>query len=246
MIKRFIDIGVATTGLLLTLPLLAPAALLIWLQDFRNPFYVPTRVGKGGHSFRMFKLRSMVADADRAGVDSTSSLDPRITTVGKIVRWLKLDELPQLLNVLLGDMSLVGPRPNIDRETRLYTEVERRLLEAQPGITDISSIVFSDLNFILAHSKNPNLDYNQLVRPWKSRLALFYIEKSSIRLDLEILLLTVLGMVARKWALQRLSNTICKLGANTSLAKLVLRDHVLIPVAPPGRDTVVNAEEVER
>ena len=125
----------------------------------------------------MVKIRSMIINADKTGVDSTSSDDMRITSVGKVIRKLKLDELSQLWNVLIGDMSLVGPRPNVKSETDLYTKIEKNLLNVKPGITDFSSIVFSDEGDILSGSDDPDLLYNQLIRPWKSRLSLFYIEK---------------------------------------------------------------------
>jgi lipopolysaccharide/colanic/teichoic acid biosynthesis glycosyltransferase len=246
MIKRSFDFCIACFGLVVGAPFTLMAAALIWLQDFRNPFYLPLRIGKGGRSFRMFKLRSMVVGADATGVDSTSTQDPRITPLGRMVRKVKLDELPQLLNVFLGDMSLVGPRPNIDRETNLYTKEEKRLLDIRPGITDISSIVFSDLNEILASSKDPNLDYNQLVRPWKSRLGLFYIDKASFSIDLQLIALTVFGAFFRRWTLNRLATIVGQLGGEEELVKTVTRINPLVPSCPPGRDTVVTADEVKR
>ena len=134
--------------------------ILIWIHDFHSPFYIAPRVGKSGQVFNMVKLRSMVVHADKTGVDSTSSSDPRITPIGHIVRKFKLDEFTQLWNVLKGDMSLVGPRPNVKRETDLYTRVEKGLLSVCPGITDFSSIVFSDENEMLRDSKDPDIDYN--------------------------------------------------------------------------------------
>ena len=129
----------------------------------------------------MIKLRSMIVNAEKSKVDSTSSNDPRITKIGKIIRKLKLDELSQLFNVFIGEMSLVGPRPNVKRETDLYTEVEKNLLRVKPGITDFASIIFSDESEILKNVDDPNISYNQLIRPWKSRLGLFYIKKQSIQ-----------------------------------------------------------------
>ena len=111
----------------------------------------------------------MIINADSSGVDSTSATDSRITSIGHVIRRFKLDELTQLWNVFLGDMSLVGPRPNVRKETDLYTIPEKLLLTVRPGITDISSIIFSDEGDILANKKDPDLAYNQLIRPWKSR-----------------------------------------------------------------------------
>ena len=121
----------------------------------------------------MIKLRSMIVNAEKSKVDSTSSNDPRITKIGKIIRKLKLDELSQLFNVFIGEMSLVGPRPNVKRETDLYTKVEKNLLSVKPGITDFASIIFSDESEILKNVDDPDISYNQLIRPWKSRLGLF-------------------------------------------------------------------------
>ena len=127
---------------MLTVLFFIPICVLIWLQDFHSPFYIAPRVGKDGKIFKMVKLRSMIIDADKTWVDSTSSHDKRITPIGRFVRAYKLDEIPQLWNVLKGEMSFVGPRPNVKREVDLYTEIESNLLTVQPGITAISSIVF--------------------------------------------------------------------------------------------------------
>ena len=142
--KRLMDISVALLALLLACPILALFCVLIFLQDFKSPIYISNRVGLGGRLFKMYKLRSMISGADKSGVASTAGDDLRITPIGQIVRRLKLDELVQLVNVLKGDMSLVGPRPNVKSETELYTTYEQRLLSVRPGITDFASIVFSD------------------------------------------------------------------------------------------------------
>ena len=126
--KRIVDIIFSFMSLVLLSPILIPVIILVWFQDFHSPFYIAPRVGKNGKIFRMAKLRSMVINADKTGVDSTSGNDPRITTVGHFIRKFKLDEFTQLWNVLKGDMSLVGPRPNVKRETDLYTDVEKKIL----------------------------------------------------------------------------------------------------------------------
>ena len=177
--KRLMDVLVSFFGLLFLSPVLAVVMFFIWKQDRHSPFYVAPRVGKDGRIFRVVKLRSMVAGADKTGVDSTSAYDPRITSIGRFIRRFKLDEFTQLWNVLKGEMSLAGPRPNVKRETDLYTDVEKGLLSVKPGITDFSSIVFSDENDILKDSKDPDIDYNQLIRPWKSRLGLLYVKHQS-------------------------------------------------------------------
>src|SRR5687767_5812356 len=126
--KRLLDIILSSLGLITFAPLLLPVIFLVWRQDGASPFYIAPRVGRDGELFKMVKLRSMVVNADRTGVDSTSGSDPRVTPIGQFVRRYKLDELTQLWNVLIGDMSLVGPRPNVKRETDLYTAEEQKLL----------------------------------------------------------------------------------------------------------------------
>ena len=149
MIKRLVDILASFFGLLITSPILLPVMFLIWKEDKKSPFYIAPRSGRNDMIFKMVKLRSMVVDADKSGVDSTSGNDMRITPIGHKIRRYKLDELIQLWNVLIGDMSLVGPRPNVKSETDLYTDIENGLLLVRPGITDFSSIVFSDEGEIL-------------------------------------------------------------------------------------------------
>lgn len=239
--KRLIDLLGSLVGLLVLSPVLLIVMLLIWLQDFHSPFYIAPRVGKSGKLFRMVKMRSMVVNADKSGVDSTSGNDQRITAVGSFVRKFKLDEFTQLWNVLIGDMSLVGPRPNVERETKLYTEIEKGLLVVRPGVTDISSIVFSDEGDILRDSKNPDLDYNQLIRPWKSRLGLLYIEKKSIFLDLEIIMTTLIAILSRERALKRVNNLLNRINAQEELIRVSLRATSLSPYPPPGSETIVTS-----
>ncbi len=241
MLKRLIDLVVSISALLLLWPLILLFMVLVWLQDFRSPFYIAPRVARGGGTFRMVKLRSMVVNADKSGVDSTSSGDMRITTVGRIIRKLKLDELTQLWNVAKGDMSLVGPRPQVQRDVDLYTNDERGLLAARPGITDFSSIVFADEGDILDGRDDPDLAYQQLIRPWKSRLGLFYIENQSVLLDLELVGLTVLNAVSRRAALARVHGRLLKLGAPKKLASVALRLEPLSPHAPPGASEIVTS-----
>ena len=237
--KRLFDVLISLGGLILTAPLLIPVCVLIWSQDFASPFYIAPRVGKNSKIFKMVILRSMVNNADKSGVDSTGAHDKRITPVGKFVRSYKLDELAQLWNVLKGEMSLVSPRPNVQREVNLYTEVELGLLSVRPGITDISSIVFSDEGEILKDSQDPDLDYNQLIRPWKSRLGLFYVENSSLALDLKLILLTVVAIISREKALAGVQNILNDLGADDRLKKVARRQDKLTPCPPPGAREVV-------
>lgn len=241
MLKRLVDILLSAFGLVVTAPITVPTMVAIWLQDYHSPFYIAPRVGAGGAMFRMVKLRSMVVNADKSGVDSTGGKDPRITAVGRFVRRYKLDELSQLWNVLMGDMSLVGPRPNVKRETDLYTAEERSLLSVRPGITDISSIVFSDEGDILKDEPDPDLAYNQLIRPWKSRLGLVYIDNQSLGLDLRLILLTVVAILSRDRALQGVNRILVDLAAPEDLVRVALRRDRLVPHPPPGASEIVTA-----
>ena len=242
-LKRFTDILLSMLGLFLTSPILLPVMFLVWKQDRHSPFYVAERVGKDFKPFKMVKLRSMIKNADISGVDSTSVNDMRITPIGQLIRRYKLDELTQLWNVLLGDMSLVGPRPNVKRETDLYTDEERRLLSLKPGITDFASIVFSDEGEILADQKDPDVAYNQLIRPGKSRLGLFYLEVASLRTDIALLFLTVTAVLSRQKALTLNASYLRLIKANENLIKVALRDSPLIPTPPPGSDSIVDSRD---
>jgi len=239
--KRAIDIIVSVICLGFFSPLILLFALLIWVEDRGSPFYIALRVGLDGRKFRMFKLRSMVINASEYGVDSTANNDKRITKLGFIVRKFKLDELMQLVNVLIGDMSLVGPRPNVETETECYTNEEKHLLSIKPGITDFSSIVFSDEGAILAPYKNPDLAYNRLIRPLKSRLGLFYIDKRSVKVDLFLMILTVSSIFSRKMALKGVGMLLSSLGAQQSLIQAARRDAPLKAAPPPGQTFIVGS-----
>jgi lipopolysaccharide/colanic/teichoic acid biosynthesis glycosyltransferase len=239
-VKRAFDLLVSGISLLLLAPLLGVVAVAIWLQDFRSPFYIAPRVALGFGMFRMVKFRSMTVGADRSGVDSTSSSDPRITSLGKILRAYKLDELMQLWNVFRGDMSFVGPRPQVLIEAQAYTEIERKLLSVRPGITDLSSIVFSDEGEILKGKSDPDLAYNQLIRPWKSRLGLIYVDKHSMILDLEIVALTAVAFLSRRKALTGVQRILKRLDADELTREVAKRLVPLVPCPPPGAATIVT------
>ena len=241
--KRFWDILASAIGLLIASPVMIPAMIAIWLQDGHSPFYIAPRVGKNMIMFNMVKLRSMVVNADNAGVDSTSSTDQRITTIGMLIRKLKIDELTQLVNVLLGDMSLVGPRPNVEREVKIYTKKEERLLDVRPGITDLASIVFSDEGDILDGSDDPDLRYNQIIRPWKSRLGLTYVQNQHLWLDLRIILLTVIAIISRPVALKGVNRILLQLNESKDLIDVALRKSQLYPHPPPGTTEIVNVRD---
>lgn len=246
MLKRLIDLFSSALGLLIVSPVMLPVMFLVWFQDRHSPFYIADRAGYRGKNFRMVKLRSMVINADKSGVDSTSANDRRITAVGHFIRRFKLDELSQLWNVMIGDMSLVGPRPNVASEVSRYTDEEMGLLEAKPGITDISSIVFSDEGDILSDSEDPDLDYNRLIRPWKSRLGLLYIQHQSLALDLALIALTLVAIVSKHSALKVLTSILRRLDAPDELIAVAARQTPLEPHAPPGANRPVVAADIGR
>lgn len=241
--KRILDFFLSLLGLLVCSPILIPVIFLVWIQDWHSPFYIAARVGKKEKLFNMLKLRSMIINADKSGVDSTSSNDRRITGVGRFIRKYKLDELSQLWNVLIGDMSLVGPRPNVKRETDLYTLEEKKLLTVKPGITDFSSIVFSDEGDILKDQSDPDIAYNQLIRPGKSKLGIFYINNRNLIIDLKLIWLTVVAIISKENALSAIVNILEKLGADEELILIASRKYPLVPMPPPGAKNIVTNRE---
>lgn len=242
-LKRGVDILLSLLGLILASPILIPVMFLVWKQDRHSPFYVAERMGKNEKPFKMVKLRSMIKNADAQGIDSTSANDMRITPVGHFIRSYKLDELTQLWNVLKGDMSLVGPRPNVKRETDLYTSQEKVLLSVKPGITDFASIVFSDEGEILADKADPDIAYNQLIRPGKSRLGLFYIQKKNLLVDLSLILFTALAIVSKQRALKAVVGLLKVLRAPQELLDIASREKPLTPQPPPGSTQVVTSRQ---
>ena len=240
-VKRALDIVGAAVALLLLSPLILTGMFLVWLEDRQNPFYSSYRIGRGGAAFRCYKLRSMRVGADRNAVDTTVRGDPRITPIGHVLRRYKLDELPQFWNVLKGDMSLVGPRPNVAREVALYTGEEQRMLALRPGITDFSSIVFGDLGDVLAGSTDPNLDYNQLVRPWKSRLILHYLDHQGVRVDSALMALTAIAIFSGRTARRGVTRLLEATGASAELIAVSRRTLPLKPTPPPGADAIVTS-----
>lgn len=244
MLKRLFDISVSAILLIVFSPLIIIVLIQIWIQDFHNPFYVANRVGKNSTVFKMYKFRSMIVNAEASGVDSTGNNDSRITTVGKFIRAYKLDELSQMFNVLFGNMSLVGPRPNVKRETDLYSSEEKKILSVKPGITDLSSIVFADEGEILAEKVDPDIAYNQLIRPYKSELAILYVQNKNFILDFKILMLTAFTFVSREKSLLGVSKIVSKLTQENNLAEICLRKKPLVPKAPPGFDHIIESRDL--
>jgi len=182
--KRIFDIVWSAGGLVTLSPLLLWIAWRIKCEDSGPALYRGERIGLHGKSFRIFKFRTMVVDAEKLGVSSTAEDDPRITRIGNFLRKYKLDELPQLINVLIGDMSLVGPRPEVKKFTDMYTKEEMAILSVRPGITDWASIWNSDEGAILAGSTDPDRDYLEKIRPEKIRLQLKYVHEQTFWTDI--------------------------------------------------------------
>ncbi len=190
--KRAFDIVAAGLGLLLLAPLLLLFSAAIRLDSPGPVFYRGVRIGRGGRPFRICKFRSMVENAESLGASSTGSSDARVTRVGRFLRRYKLDELPQLFNVLKGDMSIVGPRPQVEWAVRRFSEEERKVLELRPGLTDWATIRFHNEEEIIGSSGIPDADeaYMKLIHPEKMRLQLKYLEERSFLTDLRIILET--------------------------------------------------------
>lgn len=195
MSKRVFDILVAAIGLAVLSPLFAVVAILIRL-DSRGPvFFRQERIGKGMRPFFIFKFRTMGTDAARRGGQITFGEDPRITRVGRLLRSTKVDELPQLINVLKGEMSLVGPRPEVPRYVELFREEYRQILAIRPGITDLASLRYRDESTILGQSSNPEEEYITRVLPDKLKLSREYLQKSSLLFDLTLIFKTLLKLL---------------------------------------------------
>ncbi len=196
MIKRLFDICFSAATLLALSPLLLAITAAVKLTSSGPVFYRGERVGMAGRKFRILKYRSMVVNADKIGGSSTPEDDPRITRVGKFLRRYKLDELPQFFNVLVGDMSIVGPRPQVAWAVELYSPEERALLTVRPGITDDASIKFRNEGEILRGAADPDKAYLEIIAPEKIRLGLEYVRNHSIFTDVRIIIRTVTSMFA--------------------------------------------------
>jgi lipopolysaccharide/colanic/teichoic acid biosynthesis glycosyltransferase len=192
--KRALDVLGAAAGLAVLWPALLLIAVLVRLQDGGPAFFRQERVGLGGKPFRMWKFRTMVPRADRLGAQLTVGRDPRITPIGHWLRKLKLDELPQLLNVLAGEMSLVGPRPEVERYVAMYTPEQRRILRLVPGITDPASIRYRDESEVLGRAQDPERLYVEEIMPEKIRLNLEYAARATALSDLGVILGTVVKL----------------------------------------------------
>lgn len=193
MTKRFFDLALASISLVILAPVLLLLALLIKFGSEGPVFYRGVRVGRDGIPFRIYKFRTMVADAEKLGASSTHEQDSRITDIGAFMRRFKLDELPQLINIMAGEMSFVGPRPEVQKFVDMYTEEEKAILKVRPGITDWSSIKFHNEGEIIAASGIADADeaYAKVIRPEKLRLQLKYVREQSVLTDIQIIFMTI-------------------------------------------------------
>jgi len=206
--KRLFDIVLSLLGLLLLLPAFAVIAILVKLSSPGPVFYRGVRSGRHGKPFRILKFRTMVADAEK-GPGSTAQHDERITSIGHVLRRYKLDELPQLLNVLLGQMSFVGPRPELPRYTAHYSGDELLILTVRPGITDYSSLHFIQLADVLG-ADDPDRAFEEKVLPTKNRLRIQYVRDRSFVLDLHLILRTAFKIGKREWNTPASEQQICE------------------------------------
>jgi len=189
--KRAFDLIFSSLGLFVLSPLLLTIAVWTKLDSPGPVFYKGRRVGRYGKPFSMYKFRTMVLNADKLGGSSTPDDDPRITSVGRVLRRYKLDELPQLINVFKGEMSFVGPRPQVQWAVDLYTPEQRQVLNVRPGITDYASLRFPNEGEILKGSLDPDKDYMEKIHPERMRLNLEYVNTSSFFADIAIILKTI-------------------------------------------------------
>jgi lipopolysaccharide/colanic/teichoic acid biosynthesis glycosyltransferase len=192
--KRIFDIFFSGFFILFVWPFYVIVAIIIKSGDGGPVFYKAPRVGKNGVLFRMYKFRTMVVNADKIGASSTTTSDPRITRIGHFLRKYKLDEMPQLFNVFLGQMSIVGPRPDLKSFTDLFSEEEKVILSVKPGITDWASVWNSDEGKILEGAEDPDKAYMELIWPEKKRLQIKYVREQSFGRDLKIIFLTLLAI----------------------------------------------------
>lgn len=197
MIKRVFDLLFSCIALILLSPLFIIIAVLIKIDSTGPVFYRGERIGRYGKPFKVFKFRSMVVNAEKTGINSTAASDFRITRIGRLIRKYKLDELPQLINVFKGEMSIVGPRPQVLSYLERFSEEEKEILNLKPGITDWASIIFNDEGAILENSgiKDADKAYDTVIHPVKMQYQLKYLREQSIWVDIKIIFSTILTII---------------------------------------------------
>lgn len=198
VVKRSFDVIFSVVGLTVFSPLFIVVAILIKLESEGPVFYRGVRAGKNGEPFRIFKFRTMVEDAEKIGGPSTSADDPRLTKVGKIIRNIKIDEFPQMINILKGEMSFVGPRPEVLGEVETYSEEQKRILSVLPGMVDYATTKFHNEEEILEGAENPHQAYREKIQPEKLKLALEYVDTRSLWVDIKVLLSFIKTLIATR------------------------------------------------
>jgi lipopolysaccharide/colanic/teichoic acid biosynthesis glycosyltransferase len=195
IVKRIFDLICSTLGLIVLSPVLIIIAIRIKTGSDGPVFFRQIRVGENNKEFEILKFRTMVVDAEKLGRQITVGNDSRITKIGAFLRKYKLDELPQLINVFKGEMSLVGPRPEVPRYVKLYNEEQKKVLEVKPGITDLASIRYRDENDLLGEAENPDEFYINIIMPDKLALNLEYINKNNVFFDIYIIFKTIIKCI---------------------------------------------------
>ena len=222
MFRRLFDIIFSLLVLSIFLPILSLLTIIIFLEDFKNPLYISIRFGKNLKPFRLFKLRSMAIGADKCGPIEVQLGDKRVTKIGWFIRKFKLDEYPQFFNVFLGHMTVVGPRPKVKNHINVSDSQEVKIASVKPGITDISSIVFSNQEYILKNSKNNASDYfEKFIKPNKNLLAIYYIDSKNILLDLMVIAFTILIPINRKFVLKQIYKHLYKKEISKELLQFI-------------------------
>ena len=252
MLKRLFDIVASAFGLLLFSPLLLLIALWVKLDSSGPAFYRGRRAGRNGVPFNIFKFRSMVTNADKIGGPSTSGDDPRVTRSGRFVRKCKLDEISQLINVLLGDMSLVGPRPEVVDKVEKFDAEARKTLVLRPGITDWASIWNADEGGVLAGASDPDAVYEKVIFPTKLKLQLYYLQTCSFFGDIKIILYTALRILRKSWTPAELKDYPTFEQLRAEVLKLIaeektpLRTHRIVRKEPKNAMSSPKANHVDR
>jgi lipopolysaccharide/colanic/teichoic acid biosynthesis glycosyltransferase len=191
MVKRLFDIIASLIGIIILSPFFILISILVVVDSRGGIFYKQVRVGKGLREFKLLKFRTMYSNSDEKGLLTVGMKDSRITRIGYYLRKYKLDELPQLLNVLIGDMSVVGPRPEVPKYVAIYTDEQKKVFVIKPGITDYASIEYANENEILAKATNPEEEYINNIMPAKLKLNMKYISEMSLRTDIGIIFRTI-------------------------------------------------------
>lgn len=201
--KRVFDVAISVIGLLILLPFLVLAAIFIKLESRGPIIYSQRRVGLNETHFYIYKFRTMVVEAEQKGLPITSSNDRRITRVGKLLRKIKLDEMPQLINILKGNMSLVGPRPEVSKYVQFYTDEQKKVLTIKPGMTDPATVFFRNEEELLAKAVDKESFYINEIMPIKLKLYLQYVENASLLYDIKLIFMEILAIIFPQSMIQK-------------------------------------------